>query len=92
MRYSSGTFEQDNFNVWSPSTVYKVPLGEKWKAHAEYFGVFTEGREKESKQHFFSPSIHYLVTRNLEVGVRVGWGLNEQSPNFFSNVGVGLRF
>lgn len=92
MRYSSGTFEEDNFNVWSPSTVLKVPLGEKWKVHAEYFGVFTEGRQKESRQHFFSPGIHYLISRDLEVGVRVGWGLNDQSPNFFSNVGVGLRF
>jgi hypothetical protein len=34
----------------------------------------------------------YLVTPNLEVGVRVGWGLNEQSARFFSNVGFGVRF
>jgi hypothetical protein len=29
------------------------------------------------------------VTENLELGVRVGWGLNENSPRFFSNAGVG---
>ena len=33
----------------------------------------------------FSPGVHYLITRDLEIGVRVGWGLNRQSPNFFSN-------
>jgi hypothetical protein len=92
MRYSSGTFEEDSFNLWSPSTVIKVPMGEKWNVHSEYFGVFSEGRQRESTQHFFSPGIHYLPTKNMEVGVRVGWGLNDQSPNFFSNVGVGLRF
>ena len=27
-----------------------------------------------------------------ELGVRVGWGLTEDAPNFFSNVGVGWRF
>ena len=92
MRYSTGTLEEDNFNVWSPSTVIKMPLGEKWKIHAEYFGVFSEGREEESTQHFFSPGIHYLITSNFELGTRVGWGLNEQSPDFFSNVGLGIRF
>ena len=92
MRYSTGSLEEDHFNVWSPSTVIKIPLGEKWKVHAEYFGVFSEGREEESTQHFFSPGFHYLLSSNFEVGTRVGWGLNEQSPNFFSNIGLGVRF
>ncbi|KAA5547369.1 transporter [Roseiconus nitratireducens] len=92
LRYSTGSLDEDDFNVWSPSTVIKIPIGERWKAHAEYFGVYTEGRESESSQYFFSPGIHYLVTPNFEVGTRVGWGLNNQAPNFFSNVGVGLRY
>jgi hypothetical protein len=36
--------------------------------------------------------VHYLVTPDLEVGVRVGWGLNDQSARFFSNAGFGWRF
>jgi hypothetical protein len=36
--------------------------------------------------------MHYLVTPNLELGLRVGWGLNDQTARFFSNVGIGLRF
>ncbi len=92
IRYGTGSFEEDRFNTWSPSTVIKIPVGEKWKIHAEYFSVSTAGRETETTQHFFSPGGHYLITPNLEVGVRVGWGLNEQAPNFFSNLGCGLRF
>lgn len=92
LRYGTSSFEEDHFNTWAPSTVLKVPVAEGWKAHAEYFGVFTEGREPESVQHFFSPGIHTLITPNFELGVRVGWGLNDQSPNFFSNFGGGVRF
>ncbi len=92
IRYGTGSFEEDRFNTWSPSTVIKIPVGEKWKIHAEYFSVTTSGRETEISQHFLSPGAHYLITRNLEIGLRVGWGLNEQSPNFFSNVGGGIRF
>lgn len=83
---------EDHFIVWAPSTVIKIPLNERVKAHAEYFGVFSEGREVETTQHFFSPGVHYLINRDLEVGIRVGWGLNEQSPNFFTNVGFGWQF
>ncbi|MFO0904057.1 MAG: transporter [Pirellulales bacterium] len=92
LRFSSGSLEEDRFNIWAPSVVLKAPLGERWKAHVEYFGVFSQGRRRESVQQFFSPGIHYLITENWELGTRVGWGLNDQSPNFFINVGGGVRF
>lgn len=92
IRYSTGSLEEDRFNVWAPSTVVKVPVGEQWKAHAEYFGIFSDGRDEETTQHFVSPGVHYLLTPNLEVGIRVGWGLNNQSPRFFSNTGLGWRY
>lgn len=58
----------------------------------EYFGIFSDGRDQESTQHFISPGAHYLITPDWELGVRVGWGLNEQTPSFFANVGGGYRF
>ncbi len=91
-RYGTGRLEEDEFNTWEPSAVYKFPLSERAKAHVEYFGVFTEGREEETTLHFFSPGAHYLITPDLEIGLRVGWGLNEQSPNFFANAGFGWLF
>lgn len=92
IRYSTGSAEEDRFNVWAPSTVLKIPVGDRWKAHIEYFGVFSDGRARESVQHFISPGAHYLINRNWEIGTRVGWGINEQAPNFFANVGGGYRF
>jgi hypothetical protein len=92
VRYATGQNEDDSFNTWAPSTVIKLPLGERWKAHAEYFGVLSDGRETETVQHFFSPGAHYLITENLEIGARFGWGLNQQSPDFFVNAGIGWQF
>jgi hypothetical protein len=92
IRYSTGSLEEDRFDVWAPSTVLKIPVGERWKVHAEYFGVFTSNRADETVQQFASPGAHYLVTSNLEIGVRVGWGLNDEAPNFFSNAGLGWRY
>lgn len=92
VRFSTSSLEEDHFDVWAPSTVLKVPVGERWKVHAEYFGIFSSGREEESSQNFFSPGVHYLINPNLEIGCRVGWGLNDQAPNFFSNAGFGWRY
>lgn len=92
LRYGYDSSEGDHFNIWAPSTVLKMPIGEKWTAHTEYFGVISDGRAADRGQHYFSPGIHYLVTRDLEVGIRVGWGLNDQAANFFSNVGAGWRY
>jgi hypothetical protein len=92
IRYSTSSAEADDFNVWSPSTVLKLPVGERWKVHAEYFGIFSDGRADETVQNFFSPGAHYLINPNLEIGVRVGWGHNEEAPNFFSNAGIGWRY
>jgi hypothetical protein len=91
IRYGDGSVEDDDFNRWAPSTVVKVAITEQWVAHAEYFGIFTEGRANELTQSYFSPGVHYLVTPDFEVGVRVGWGLSNDAANFFSNFGIGWR-
>lgn len=92
IHYGATRLEEDDFNIWAPSTVLKIPIGERFKVHAEYFGIFSDGRADETVQQFFSPGAHYLITSNLEIGVRVGWGLNQETPNFFSNVGFGWRY
>lgn len=92
IRYGTVSEDGDHYNVWAPSAVLKVPVGEKWAAHVEYFGLSSSGKERNFTKHFISPGLHYLVNPNFEVGFRLGWGLNDQSARFFSNVGIGLRF
>lgn len=91
IRYGTASNEGDRFNQWAPSVVLKVPLGEKWSVHSEYFGIFSTGRAKETNLQYVSPGVHYLVTPDFEVGVRLGWGLNDQSARFFMNAGIGWR-
>lgn len=91
IRYETFSEEESGarFGLWSPSAVLRVPFGERWTGHVEYFGrAFENGRDT----HYFSPGIHVLLTPDLEVGLRVGWGLNDESVRFFSNFGVGWRF
>lgn len=93
MRYGTGFESGDHFNKWAPSVVLKVPFcNEKCHVHAEYFAIVSTHKADNFNRQFFSPGIAYLVTSDLEVGVRVGWGLNDESARFFSNAGFGWQF
>jgi outer membrane putative beta-barrel porin/alpha-amylase len=92
VRYSEDSEDGDRFNIWAPSIVLKVPFAERWAGHIEYFSEMSANKREDFSKQFISPGLHCLLTPNLEVGVRVGWGMNTQSPLFFSNVGVGWRF
>lgn len=92
MRYGTGYETRDAFNQWAPSTVLKIPVGERWSTHAEYFGILSSGKEKPINQQYASLGGHVLLNRDFELGLRFGWGLNDTSPNFFTNLGVGLRY
>jgi len=92
MRYGTGFVEADAFNQWAPSSVLKIPVGERWNTHVEYFGIFSSGKEVPLNIQFVSLGGHVLVTKDFELGLRYGWGLNESTPNFFTNVGLGVRY
>jgi hypothetical protein len=92
MRYGTEHGHTDAFNQWAPSIVLRVPVNDRWNVHAEYFGIYSQGAEHDFSRAYFSPGTHYLLTPNLELGVRLGWGITEDAPRFFSNVGIGWRF
>lgn len=92
LRYVTSSEEGDRFAMLAPSIVVRKSIRERWNLHAEYFGLYSHDRRENFQKHYFSPGVHFLVTENLEIGVRTGWGLNDQSARFFSNVGVGWRF
>ncbi|MBL8818240.1 MAG: transporter [Planctomyces sp.] len=92
LRYASTNEEEDDFNQWAPSVVIKYQASDRWNVHGEYFGIFSDGREVEMQPQYFSPGVHYLISEDIEIGVRTGWGLNDDSADFFTNVGLGLRF
>jgi hypothetical protein len=92
MRYGYDSERGDRFNDWAPSVVLRMPVGERFALHGEYFGIFTTGKHRNINRQFFSPGVHTLLTPDLEIGVRLGWGLNDQSARFFANAGVGWQF
>lgn len=92
IRYAYSEGPIDWFSRWTPSAVLRMPVSERFEVHAEWFGSFTDGLADSRSQPFFSPGFHVMLTRNLELGLRVGWGIAPDSAPFFSDAGMGWRF
>ena len=80
------------FNKWAPSIVLRLPATERWEVHVEYFSTFTVGALDEETVPFFSPGTHYMLTDDLEIGLRIGWGMTRDAAAFFSDAGFGWRW
>ena len=92
MRYAYAEDAERWFSRWGPSVVARVPITNSWEVHAEYFGTFTQGLAEDVSRPFFSPGTHFVINENVEIGLRVGWGLTEEAANFFSDAGLAIRY
>ncbi|RLS36080.1 MAG: transporter [Planctomycetota bacterium] len=92
LRYSYSEWDTGWFSRWAPTVILRMPVTERWEVHAEWFETATQGLPVDTVRPFFSPGTHYLLTKNFEIGLRVGWGLNDTAAGFFSDAGFGWRY
>ncbi|MGI9177276.1 MAG: transporter [Pirellulales bacterium] len=92
IRYAYAEGLTEWFSRWTPSAVLRVPLAERIEVHAEWFGSYTAGIPDTNSQPFVSPGFHVMLTHNMEIGLRVGWGLGGDAAPFFSDTGLGWRW
>ena len=92
IRYVYAEGSEGWFNKWSPSIVLRLPVTERWEVHGEFFSTTTDGLPHEKTSSFLSPGTHFILAKNLELGLRVGWGITNDAAHFFSDAGFGYRF
>jgi hypothetical protein len=92
LRFATAQDGIDRYNVWSPSVVLRLPMADVATAHVEYFGLFTHGRATDTQGHYISAGGSVRLTPDVEVGVRGGHGLTDESARWFINAGFGCRY
>ncbi len=98
--YSTGTdigdaailLADDRFNTYFQSVALGIPFTETVGMYVESFGLFSSGREDETREVFLNGGITYLVNNNVQLDIRFGVGLNDDSADFFSGAGGSFRF
>jgi hypothetical protein len=94
IRFGTDTDEGRPYVIWAPSAVLKIPLttSERLFTHVEYFSLITNGKSEDTALHFVDTALHYLITRNIEVGGIIAFGPHSHGLNIVTNVGIGVRF
>ncbi len=92
IRYAYADSEEGRFDRWMPSVVLRVPVTPRFEVHAEWFGSWSQRLEDDSVRQFVGPGTHLMLTPDLELGCRMGWGISRDSAGYFVDVGVGCLF
>jgi hypothetical protein len=92
IRYAYSEGLTDWFSRWTPSVILRMPVTERFEVHAEWFGSYTQGLSDNTQQPFFSPGTHFSISRSVEIGLRVGWGLAAEAAPFFSDAGIAIQY
>ena len=93
-RYGTDRERGDNYTLWAPSSVLKIPFGrrKRWYTQFEYFGIVSEFRPRNFSKQFVDTGLHYFITPNWEIGATVSFGVNEQTRGTMINAGTGIQF
>ena len=83
--------EGDRFFQPATSVAVGYSIDDRWGAYMEYFGFYPNSEHTDCA-HTINGGLTYLVTNNLQLDIRAGFGLNEEADDFFTGVGFSWRF
>ncbi len=66
-------------------------LTESVGSYFEYFGFYPEGGAGEEDTHYLNSGLTWGLTEDIQLDVRAGFGLNDESDDFFTGAGFSWR-
>ena len=87
------TFDKENGGdsiATTTSVVLGLPVGEDTGAFVEYFAIYP-GNFDDAAHHIDGGVTHH-IHNNLMLDARIGFGLNDEAPDFFIGAGVSWRY
>lgn len=86
--------EQHSYGEWAQSFTIGYSFTEKLGAYTEWFGFFPSGAlaPDVTAQHYLDGGLTYKVTPLFQLDIRVGFGLNRHSDDFFAGTGFAVKY
>jgi len=88
---ASASDMEGRFAQAAGSFAASITLTDQLSIFVEYFGIYPSTRESDC-QHNIDLGPVILISDNIQLDVAVGMGLNEEAPDFFTNIGISIRF
>ncbi len=91
VNFASLTEDDDRFFQTANSVSLAASLTDWLGTYFEYFGFYPNSQHTDCA-HYLNGGFTFLITDNLQLDVRTGFGLNEEADDLFSGVGFSYRF
>lgn len=82
---------EEAFTLVAQSWVFGYSITERVGTYIEYFGLYPHSADTVKPMHYINGGFTLLVTNNLQLDIRLGYGLNEAADDYFTGAGFSLR-
>ncbi|MBA63051.1 MAG: hypothetical protein CMJ76_11855 [Planctomycetaceae bacterium] len=80
------------YSEFSQSLAIGKSLSEKVGGYYEWFCMIPDGADSAPVEHYMDGGFTFLLHNNLQLDFRAGFGLNEQSDDYFAGTGLIFRY
>jgi hypothetical protein len=80
------------YSEFSQSLAIGKSFSEKLGGYYEWFCLIPDGADSAPVEHYMDGGFTYLLHNNLQLDVRAGFGLNEESDDYFAGTGLIFRY
>jgi hypothetical protein len=91
LNYAYAVDGGDRFHQLAGSLTSGISLTDRLGMFVEYFG-FSEETDGGPDTHYLNGGTTFGISNDLQLDARIGFGLNEASPDWFAGVGAAVRF
>ena len=82
--------DRGRYNVGVASLSLGLSLSGRLSAYTEWFGLFPGERDGGS-EHYLNGGLTFLLSPNVQLDWRIGGGLQDPDPNWFTGLGLSFR-
>jgi hypothetical protein len=82
----------DEYVEFAQSWTVAAGLTDEWGCYVEWYGLFPSGADSELPQNYLNGGFTYLISNDLQLDVRAGYGLNSNADDLFLGTGLSARF
>ncbi|HCA49982.1 MAG: transporter [Pirellulaceae bacterium] len=80
------------YSEFSQSVAIGKSLDDKLGAYYEWYCLIPDGADSAPVEHYMDGGFTYSLNNNLQLDIRAGFGLNEESDDYFAGTGLIYRY
>ncbi len=82
---------KDDYVFWHQSATFAIPLNDRLGAYFEYFGLYKHAFTGRGTENYLNGGFTYLLNNDVQLDIRAGKGLNDNSDDMFAGAGISIR-